>query len=986
MRRFLLFLVLIAPILEREPAAAQGISGGVAAGVPLSDTARVVTLPQIGRAPAGAHGFVAATPDGGLRFADGTPARFVGVTLEWTACTPDSAQAIVMASRLAKLGVNLVRVRYFDLSYPWGAAYSVLDADAGFLALHPERMRRFDWLVEQLRRNGIYLYLTLQSARAPVPADGFEQPVDSMLWLGVGAWQLYPQGLAALKRHARLLLDHVNPFTGRAYREEPAIALVELMERGGLLPLWRQGFTDHRAGEYTFGFAHSRRLDTLFAAFLRERHGDDSGLAAAWRVSAPPGGFPNLVREGSFEGDFQQHWEAAAYDGPTLTPILTQSDSVPDGQVALTLRVRNAGGEILKAYLRQDVELEYNTLYRLTFRARASNPAGRSIYLVGYETSEGAFSGLQSTVQITNAWGAHEAAFLTPQVMNGPVALYFFFGDVDGDISIDDVELRAVEPAGLQPGESLATATVGRVPYGNPASLLVSTRRIEDQSEFLMGLDRDLLTALRSFVKDSIGARQPITGAGHSAVSSVMDLRAQSTMDFTTVASGWDWVEARDSGVRMGNASQLRQTYAGTLYAYTALARDRQPFVATFAQPHPTRYLAESLLLLAAYAPHQGFDAVILDVWTDDRTFDTSRVIGAGEYYELAKNPVANALLPVISQIVRAGLVAPATGTIRLRHTRRQIAQIPRFYWAWGPHAAPAWIPGYAVAVNRIVHDSLDATDFTQTGDISFPPTLDGEASSDTRQIRWEWAEGVLSIDAPGLQAASGHLARSSGVSLSKLDVEVLSGTETATVAWVAIDSTRTLEDAGRSLLVVTSRTEPTGLRWRDSSEVLGWGTAPMLIDPVRARLQLDFDAPVGRLLITPLDSSGLPRGDTIALAADGSFVIDQSRTPAQWFEVVVDRGSGVATGAEARLSVAVAGQPLDGRLPLVLELPVGAGDVRLDLYDALGRHRRADALADVAPGTRRHSVAVGDLPSGAYTVVLSTAGGRATTRVTILR
>jgi hypothetical protein len=205
MRRSFL-IVLLAACFVAVPSLAQGIVGGIPANVPLFDSARQVTLPSIDRAPAGSRGFVRTTSDGRFVFEDGSPARFVGVTLEWSACLPDSAQAIVMAARLAKLGVNLVRLRYFENSYWWGGSLSILDVAAGARTLNPETMRRFDWFVHQLRLHGIHSYLTLQSARAPVAADGFGELADSTLWLGAGLYHLYtpsiPKKVDVLDSHS----------------------------------------------------------------------------------------------------------------------------------------------------------------------------------------------------------------------------------------------------------------------------------------------------------------------------------------------------------------------------------------------------------------------------------------------------------------------------------------------------------------------------------------------------------------------------------------------------------------------------------------------------------------------------------------------------------------------------------------------------------------------------------------------------------------
>ncbi|MBC8145594.1 MAG: hypothetical protein H7X80_08400, partial [bacterium] len=562
MRRLLHTAFLLA--LTVITASAQGIVNGFNANVPLGDTARVATLPQLPPGVAGSHGFVKTTADGNFEFEDGSPARFVGVTLDWTAVMPDSMHAMRMAARMSKLGINLVRLRYFESSFWWSDYYSVFDRLQEFKQFNPERMRRFDWFVYQLKLHGIYVYLPLQSSRIAISTDGFGTLADSAFGFGAGLYHLYPQGRTLLKNHSRMLLDHVNPFTGRAYRDEPAIAMLEVMFNGSMLGFWKANQTTYAAPApalSTLSYAHSRRLDTLYSNYLRTRYNTQQGLEVAWRV-APQGGFPNLLQEGSFEGPFDQHWQVISYQA-NVTPILTQNDSVPDGQYAMTLRVRNTSGVLGEAYMTQNVPLTYNTLYRLSFRARASNPGGRSVYVAGVESSsEQASAGLSASVMVTNDWREHEVVFMTPMVTRAPIAIYLFFGDVDGDLSIDDVQLHAVQPVGLLAEERLDRSNVTIIPWANTAANVVSTQRVEDQSEFLMSLDRDLMTDVRKFIRDTVKARQPITGATHSTASTILEASVQRSMDFTTSASGFDYVYAIADGWRLVNYSPLRLGYA----------------------------------------------------------------------------------------------------------------------------------------------------------------------------------------------------------------------------------------------------------------------------------------------------------------------------------------------------------------------------------------------------------------------------------------
>ncbi|MBC8145577.1 MAG: hypothetical protein H7X80_08315, partial [bacterium] len=421
------------------------------------------------------------------------------------------------------------------------------------------------------------------------------------------------------------------------------------------------------------------------------------------------------------------------------------------------------------------------------------------------------------------------------------------------------------------------------------------------------------------------------------------------------------------------------------VHDYSSLAHEKQPHVITFYSAFPNRYLAESMTVLHSYALHQGWDAIIYDTWADDEWSDTLAIIGTTESYEVAKHPVFNAMMPALSQMFRKGLVAPATNTIRLQHTRKQIAHSPRFAYTMGRHALPGYIPNWAMAVNRIVQDSMNASAFTQSNDISFPAILDDEAMSDTRELRWEFNEGVLSVNTPRVQGATGHISRSSGVSLDKLDIDVLSGNETATVLWVAMDSLRTLDDDGRSFLVVTSRTEVSGSVWRDSADILSWGTGPMVVEPVRARLSFSFDDAV-HLWITPLDSSGAATDKRFLIRGDSSIVIDQTQTKTQWYEVVVTRGAGVDETGDASLSSMSMVHTREG-IQLQLRMDRGVSDATLDIYDAVGRHCATADVGSINEGRSRHNVDLDGLSSGSYTAVMRSPGRKPlTARMIVVR
>lgn len=177
-------------------------------------------------APAGKLGRVVLR-EGRLAFEKGGRARFFGVSLLPPTAFLDREAADALADRLARSGVNLVRLG--DLDAPLGPARSLFDdARDDTKQLDPEALSRLEHLIAAFKRRGIYVAIELQSARK------FRDGDDSI----PGARQLPPGGgpaaafdpaiREAARKTAEALLTHVNPETGLALRDEPALAWVTL--------------------------------------------------------------------------------------------------------------------------------------------------------------------------------------------------------------------------------------------------------------------------------------------------------------------------------------------------------------------------------------------------------------------------------------------------------------------------------------------------------------------------------------------------------------------------------------------------------------------------------------------------------------------------------------------------------------------------------------------------------------------------------------
>ena len=224
--------------------------------------ASVVDCRGLGDGPAGGHGFIEARGDGFV-FEDGTP--FIGWGINATWMFPTHEESEVLAENLSWMGVNVFRNTIDDV----GGRWSVFGRGEheSTRQLDPEAMDRFDYLVSCLKKQGIYVYLTLRWTRGFVAGDGVDPDCSDAL-----ASFLLPANRELEKEYARQLLTHVNPYTGLAYKDEPAIAAIEIINERTLFH------------DFKFGIPACVKpaFDRLWNAWLLERYGSREALAKAW--------------------------------------------------------------------------------------------------------------------------------------------------------------------------------------------------------------------------------------------------------------------------------------------------------------------------------------------------------------------------------------------------------------------------------------------------------------------------------------------------------------------------------------------------------------------------------------------------------------------------------------------------------------------------------------------------------------------------------
>jgi hypothetical protein len=274
-----------------------------------------VSMAFLLEAPAGKTGFIRVA-GGHLVRPSGARFRIWGVNLTSRANFPDKQAAPQIAAHLARCGVNCVRLHFLDLFAPSGLLDSARNDSQAFDA---GQLDRLDFFVAELKQRGIYTDLNLNVGRRYKPGDAVRDA--DLLGFGKAATYFNRRLVELQKQYARDLLTHRNPYTGNEYRNEPAVALVELVNENSLVESW---FANRLLGQQTrkatgtwldIPASYEKELTDLYQVWLRE-HRPPQELAELRKAAGVPGdaAIPRL-RPAQFAAAPQKrfHAEAAFY-------------------------------------------------------------------------------------------------------------------------------------------------------------------------------------------------------------------------------------------------------------------------------------------------------------------------------------------------------------------------------------------------------------------------------------------------------------------------------------------------------------------------------------------------------------------------------------------------------------------------------------------------------------------------------------------------
>lgn len=232
--------------------------------------AGIVDFSYLSQQRAGERGFMFVGTDGRFYFQDGSRARFWGINVAKTSVFQPKSRIDDAVAAISRAGFNLVRLHHLD------DVDGLLPPDRAGKPdrIDPEKRDLVDYWIYRLKEAGICVYLDLLDFRTFHEVEG----VANAAALGRAAkpYAVFDNKLIELQQqYARqLLIEHVNPYTGFSYAEDPAVVMIELCDEHGLY------FARRRWGDLVEPYASD--LQRKFNQWLADQYGSTDTLAEAW--------------------------------------------------------------------------------------------------------------------------------------------------------------------------------------------------------------------------------------------------------------------------------------------------------------------------------------------------------------------------------------------------------------------------------------------------------------------------------------------------------------------------------------------------------------------------------------------------------------------------------------------------------------------------------------------------------------------------------
>ena len=337
------------------------------------------------------------------------------------------------------------------------------------------------------------------------------------------------------------------------------------------------------------------------------------------------------------------------------------------------------------------------------------------------------------------------------------------------------------------------------------------------------------------------------------------------------------------SGAKINNATMLRIPGSAMLSAGMQQVADRPFSLSEWIHVLPNEWGTEGPAIIGAYGMGlNGWDVSFIFQNGDDGTF--SNEIGS-RGWDVTAPHVMGVFPAVARQVLRGDVKESDVLATRYVH-------VPSLHEArlgfedrvQQEHDVKTFdsdkVPARSLAVARCVVEFTDSYRETPEFDLSRYVT-DGAYRSATNQLLWQEGErklhGHFTMHTDATKAVVGF---AEGVACSLGEVTITPKSRFGAIYVTARDRDEDIASGDNLLVVAIARARNTGMKVYDDSRILDRGKPPVVMEPVRARIEVEKP---GQATVHVLDHAGRRTGRTLPVR-DGTFEIDGARDKTPYY------------------------------------------------------------------------------------------------------
>lgn len=643
------------------------------------------------------------------------------------------SQADFFAAALADQGYNCIRFHHTDAD--WSNCF-LKKLESGKCVINNKRLDDFDYFFMKLKENGIYTNINFLTGRSMSSKDGYKPEIDSYSDWKIphllGFWD--EDALKKQQEYASTLMEHVNPYTGIAYKDDPAVAIVEINNENGLLMGYTNHWLDEVTGEYW------TELEEKWNKWLSAKGYTFENLSKKFNRNAP------VTKEFITDitnGNLEQHQGAKA----TLKKTEKQ----------ISIKIEKNGSESWHIqYNYPKLSMSSDKIYTIKFSAKASKNAEIYVSLMqAHDPWQGA--GFDSHINLKNKWTDFE--FQTEGVMTDD-NLRLNFGSM-GKSAGTTFTFKNIS---ILEGGNLTYVTRSKnkpdfiaLPHYNEFSTMPEEYKTLIMN-FLWDTEEAYWLTMIDHVRNTIKSDALIMGTAAGCSTAYL----QSNFDIIDSHAYWNHPYFPEKSWDISNyyVNNKDLTKAGKDNTLTSLAKYRvygKPFsVSEYDHPYPNQFLSQDYPMISAFGAFQDWDCIFTFASEIPRKKDGQNT-KINRYFDQSNNPAKACASPVAARIFRQGLITPAPTKVSVPLTKKQ--EIESLYkmqaWSLGNPELFGSIPQVALKyqlglnLEGVTSENLlpSLTDISKINKSEFNEHYEG--FDETEQFYWNQTSGTFIICNP---------------------------------------------------------------------------------------------------------------------------------------------------------------------------------------------------------------------------------------------